>query len=147
MQVNKPLAGTAPSGVQRSASMRAAIVLASAIAGWAYCGALIGISRQFWSMDTTLVVHAIGAPIGFALLSFLYYRFFAFTSPLATAAIFIAVVFALDFFLVALLIEKSFAMFASPLGTWLPLALIFAATLVTGLLTRPAAPRSPAPCN
>jgi len=39
-----------------------------------------------------------------------------------------------DFFVVALLINKSLAMFASPLGTWIPFALIFASTLVTGSL-------------
>ncbi len=39
-----------------------------------------------------------------------------------------------DFFVVALLINKSLAMFASPLGTWIPFALIFTSTLVTGTL-------------
>jgi hypothetical protein len=38
-------------------------------------------------------------------------------------------------FLVAPVFEKSFAMFESVLGTWMPFALIFIATLVTGLLT------------
>jgi hypothetical protein len=39
---------------------------------------------------------------------------------------------ALDVLVVALLTERSFAMFASPSGTWLPLALIVAATWITG---------------
>jgi len=37
-------------------------------------------------------------------------------------------------FVVVLLINKSLAMFASPLGTWIPFALIFTSTLVTGTL-------------
>lgn len=123
--------------IDRTLLAKTAIVLGFAVAGWAYCGALIGVGRQFMSMDATLIVHAIGAPIGFALLSWIYFNRFAFTTPLATAAIFLAVVFALDLLVVALLIEKSFAMFASPIGTWLPFAFIFAATFVTGLLSNP----------
>jgi hypothetical protein len=41
----------------------------------------------------------------------------------------------MDLFIVALLIEKSFAMFKSILGTWLPFTLIFLATYFTGRLT------------
>ncbi len=40
---------------------------------------------------------------------------------------------AIDFFGVALLIYRSLAMFTSLLGTWLPFALIFAATYLTGV--------------
>lgn len=46
------------------------VLLLHALAGWAYCGMLIGVGQRFLSMDATLVVHAVGAPIGFALLSF-----------------------------------------------------------------------------
>ena len=74
-----------------------------------------------------------GAPIGFALLSLLYFKRFACTTPLETAAAFLAVVVAMDAFLVAPVFERSYAMFASPLGTWIPFALIFAATYLTGL--------------
>jgi hypothetical protein len=41
-----------------------------------------------------------------------------------------------DFFLVALVINRSLEMFASPLGTWIPFALIFASTYLTGMLLR-----------
>jgi hypothetical protein len=108
-------------------------LLLHALAGWAYCGILIGIGRRFLSMDTALVVHAVGAPIGFALLSLLYFKRFASTTPLETAAAFLAVVVAMDGFLVAPVFERSYSMFASPLGTWIPFALIFAATYFTGL--------------
>lgn len=114
---------------------RGAVILAHGIVGWAFCGAIIGIGRQLFSMETTLLIHAIGAPVGFALLSLLYFRKFAFTSPIQTAILFLSIVVALDLFLVAPVFEKSFAMFASVLGTWIPFALIFAATLITGLIT------------
>jgi len=87
-------------------------------------------------MQATLVMHAIGAPLGFVLISLLYFKKFAFTSPLQTALLFLAVIIGMDVFVVALIIEKSLAMFASPLGTWLPLALIFSATYFTGILCR-----------
>jgi hypothetical protein len=42
-----------------------------------------------------------------------------------------------DFFLVALVINRSLAMFASPLGTWIPFALIFASTWIAGRIFSP----------
>ena len=111
---------------------RAVVILAHALVGWAYCGGIIGVGRQFLSIHTTLMVHAIGAPVGFALITLFYYRRYAFTSPVQTAAAFLGVVVALDLFLVAPVFEKSYEMFSSVLGTWIPFALIFAATYLTG---------------
>lgn len=108
------------------------IVLGFAFAVWAFCGALVGVGRQFMSMDTTLIVHAIGAPIGAAFFSWFYFRNYGFTSPLPTAAVFVGAALALDLFVVAPLIEKSFGMFRSVLGVWIPQALIFSATYMTG---------------
>lgn len=113
---------------------QAAIVLGFAVAVWAFCGALVGIGRQFMSMDATLIVHAIGAPIGAAVLSWIYFHYFGYTGPLQTAAVFVATALVLDVFVVALLIEKSFDMFKSAIGVWIPQALIFAATYLTGQL-------------
>jgi hypothetical protein len=119
---------------------RVAVMLAHAVVGWAYCGAIIGVGRQFLSIHTTLVVHALGAPLGFSLISLFYYRRYAFTSPLQTAAAFLGVEVALDLFLVAPVFERSYAVFSSVLGTWIPFALIFAATFLTGRLISPKSP-------
>jgi hypothetical protein len=119
---------------------RAGVIFAHAVMGWAYCGALIGAGRHFLSIHTTLVVHAIGAPVGFAMISLFYHRRYAFTSPLQTAAAFLGVVVGLDLFLVAPIFEKSYAMFSSALGTWIPFALIFAATYLTGRFISPQSP-------
>jgi hypothetical protein len=119
-----------------STPVKSAIIFGHALVGWMYCGALIGIGRQFMSLQATLIMHAAGAPLGFGLISLLYFKKFAFTSPLQTALLFTGIVVGMDLFVVALIIEKSFAMFASPLGTWLPLALIFSATYLVGALCK-----------
>jgi hypothetical protein len=92
----------------------------------------MGIGMQLFSMKTTLIIHAIGGPVAFLILSLIYFKKFNYTSPLLTAIIFIGFIIFMDFFLVALLIEKSFDMFKSPLGTWIPFALIFIVTYFTG---------------
>jgi len=58
---------------------------------------------------------------------------------LQTALIFVGFVIVVDFFLVALLINRSLEMFTSLLGTWIPFALIFTSTYVTGLIVTPKA--------
>lgn len=108
------------------------ILAVHAVVGWVYCGALIGIGRQLMPLGDALIVHAIGAPIGFALLSWHYHRSFGFTSPVTTASLFLAIVVALDLLVVAVVVESSLAMFRSVVGTWLPFALIFAASYGVG---------------
>lgn len=110
------------------------IILVHAFIGWAICAAIMGIGMQYFSLKTTLIIHAIGGPFGFAILSWFYFRKFDYTTPLQTAIIFVAFVIFMDFFIVALLIEKSLDMFKSVSGTWIPFALIFLATYFTGLI-------------
>lgn len=112
---------------------QASAVLALGFLGWALCGAIMFIGMAVTSLETTLVVHAVGAPIIFATISWFYFSRFNYTSPLATAIIFLLVVVLVDFFLVALIINRSLAMFQDLLGTWIPWALIFLSTYLTGL--------------
>lgn len=112
-----------------------AILLAHAFVGWALCAATMGIGMATLSMQATLIVHAIGAPIFFAVVSLVYFRKFNYTSPLQTGLIFVGFVIAVDFFIVALVINKNLEMFASMLGTWIPFALIFTSTYLTGQFT------------
>ncbi|MFQ6087616.1 MAG: hypothetical protein ACE5K0_01770 [Candidatus Methanofastidiosia archaeon] len=107
-------------------------ILAHGFVVWALCGAIIFIGREITTMESTLIIHAIGAPIIAATISLIYLKKFNYTSPLQTAIAFLSVVILLDFFVVALLIEKSFEMFRSILGTWIPWALIFTSTYLTG---------------
>ncbi|OGO34221.1 MAG: hypothetical protein A2W35_03640 [Chloroflexi bacterium RBG_16_57_11] len=109
------------------------IILAHAFLGWALCAATIGIGMAVASVNTALIIHAIAAPIIFFGVSLVYFNKFNFTTPVQTALIFIAFVIAMDFFLVAMIINRSFEMFASLLGTWIPFTLIFLSTWLTGL--------------
>lgn len=111
-----------------------AVIIAHAFVGWALCAATIGIGMAVTSINAALIVHAIAAPIIFAVVSQYYFRKFHFTTPLQTAVVFTAFVFAMDFFVVAMLINHSFEMFASLLGTWIPFGLIFTSTYLTGSL-------------
>ena len=112
------------------------IILVHALVGWALCGAIIGIGFAVTSEENTLIIHAIGVPIIFAAISWLYFKKFNYTTPLQTAIIFISFAIFMDIFVVSLLIDKSFEMFASVLGTWIPLALIFATPYLVGLYIR-----------
>ena len=109
------------------------VILAHAFVGWALCAATMGIGMVVTTLQNTLIIHAIGAPIFFAGVSWIYFRKFNYTNPLQTALIFISFVIVVDFFVVALSINRSLDMFASLLGTWIPFALIFTSTYLTGL--------------
>jgi hypothetical protein len=103
-----------------------------ALVGWGLCGATMAIGLAKTSLDRALVVHAVAAPIIFGLVSAVYFTYFAYAAPLATALGFVAVVIAVDFFVVALVIQRDVSMFRSVLGTWLPFVLIFLSTYVVG---------------
>ena len=111
------------------------IILAHAFVGWAFCTASMMIGMATMPIESALIVHAVAAPIIFTIVSLVYFNKFNYTSPLSTALIFVSFVILVDFFLIALIINRSLEMFASPLGTWIPFALIFASTYITGTLT------------
>lgn len=112
------------------------VIFLHAFVGWLLCAATMGIGMAVTSLETTLIIHAIAAPIFFFLVSLNYFRKFNYTTPLRTAVIFVSFVILVDFFVVALLINKNLDMFSSILGTWIPFALIFLSTYLTGKLTR-----------
>jgi hypothetical protein len=112
------------------------VILAHALVLWALCGMVMFIGMEVASMETTLIIHLIAAPIFAALISKIYFKKFSYTAPLQTAIIFLSVVIFMDFFVVSLLIEKSFEMFRSIIGTWGPFALIFFSVYITGLSTK-----------
>jgi hypothetical protein len=115
-------------------------VLGHALVGWALCAASMGIGMAAASLENALIVHAIGAPILFFIVSLIYFKKFNYTTPLQTALIFVGLVIIVDFLVVALLINRSLDMFASLLGTWIPFALIFTSTYLTGLYMKRKSP-------
>lgn len=106
-------------------------VIVYVFVGWAICAAAMGVGITTTSVQNTLIIHAIGAPIFFAIVSLIYFKKFNYTTPFQTATIFVGFVMAVDFFVVALLINRSPEMFASLLGTWIPFALILTSTYLT----------------
>ncbi len=112
------------------------ITLGYALILWALCGATIAIGRSLTGMETVLIIHGIAAPVFASIISFIYFRHLRDTSPIKTAAIFLLVIIIMDAGLVAPVFEKSYAMFTSFIGTWLPFILIFLSVYLTGKLVR-----------
>jgi Mg2+/Co2+ transporter CorB len=111
--------------------LQALTIVAHAVVGWGLCGATIGLGRKLTTLRNALIAHAIAAPLIFAIVSVLYFRWFGGIGPAAAAAVFVVIVFLLDVFVVALLVDRRFAMFRS---TWLRFALIFLSTWLTGVV-------------
>jgi len=112
------------------------IILLHAFVLWALCGATIGIGRSLATMELTLLIHAIGAPIYAIIVSLVYYKKFNYTTSVQTASIFLLFVIVMDAGFVAPIVERSYDMFKSVLGTWLPFALITLSTYATGLVVK-----------
>ena len=115
---------------------RNASLIGHAVVGWAICGSTIALGRQMLSMTSTLIVHAIVAPVVFALLSAHFFHRYPDAAPLRTSLTLVGVVIGLDGFLVAPLVERSYAMFKSPLGTWIPFASIWLVSFLVGHVDR-----------
>ena len=125
------------------------VLLAFALLGWGICGAIIGLGRALIGMQATLIVHTLAVPVVFGGLAWLYFKFFGYTTALQTALLFTGLAIFLDATVIALLVEKSYDMFRSILGTWIPFALIFLATYLVGRAavrsTPGRAPKMPVP--
>jgi hypothetical protein len=103
---------------------------------WSLCGAVMGVGMSTTSLNNTLIIHAIAAPIIAISISAIYFKKFNYTTALQTAIIFVGIAILADIFIVSMLINKSFEMFESFLGTWLVFILIFVATYLTGKYIR-----------
>lgn len=115
---------------------RNASLVGHAVVGWAICGGTIALGRQLLSMTSTLIVHAVVAPVVFALLSAHFFQRYPDTAPLRTSLALVGIVMGLDGFVVAPLVEHSYEMFTSPLGTWIPFASIWLASFIVGEASR-----------
>ena len=109
------------------------IILTLGISGWAACGTIMFTLLQITTVYLSLIIHFIATPFIFLAISNLYFKKFDYTSPLVTAVIFTLIVMILDFFVVAMVIEKNLEMFESIMGTWLPFLFIFLTVWLRGL--------------
>ncbi|HMK46601.1 MAG TPA: hypothetical protein VK436_08235 [Methanocella sp.] len=109
-----------------------AVTVIFAFIGWILCSAVIGIGMSMMTVQNVLIVHLFAAPVLFTTLSAIYFRKFKPASPLKIAVFFTGFVIFMDASVMAFIILRSFDMFASVIGTWIPFTLIFASTYLTG---------------
>lgn len=107
-------------------------LIGTGIAIWACCGAVMGLAQSLTTTDNALLIHAAAAPVVGAGLSFAYYRATRSDRFVFTAGVLTVTPAALDFFVVATLLLRSYGMFGSLIGTWIPFALIFVSSYLTG---------------
>jgi len=93
-------------------------------------------ARRIWSLDTALRIHLAAAPIIAFIASAIHKLLVGDFSSLLRAAVLTALVIVLDAVVVAPIFERSYAMFRSFVGTWIPFALIFMGSLAAGILVR-----------
>jgi len=135
------VAPAALSALQRS---RVAVgpALRGAVVGWMACGLTFALGRALFGLGAAVVIHLLAAPVIGAAVTLLVWNHPRHPGVASTAATLAGAAALLDGIVVAPFLERSFAMFASPAGTWIPLALILGASAMTGaLLSRPAARR------
>lgn len=104
------------------------------VAGWAACGAIMAGLLAITGTGVALAIHAIAVPLVFVVVSRHYFAPMGARQPLPVALAFVGIVATLDLIVVAGLFQGSLEMFKSGVGIWLPLALIFAATYITGIV-------------
>jgi len=140
-------APAALSALQRS-GIAVGPALGWAAAGWAACGITFAIGRAAFGVPAAIAIHLVAAPFIGAAATRLLWRQACPPGVAATAVTMAGTAALLDAVLVAPFLERSYAMFASPAGTWIPLALILAASAATAArLARRRATSSPAACR
>src|SRR5512140_264236 len=109
-------------------------VFSAALVGSAMCAAVMSIGLAATPLAEALVIHSLAAPILFIFVSVYYFQRYAYTTPLSTAFIFASVSAFVNFLVTGLLIHGTLTTFASLVGTWMPIVLVFSATHTPGLL-------------
>ena len=133
------VAPAAISALQRS---RIAVgpTLGWAVVSWMACGLVFAVARALLGVDAAVAIHLFAAPVIGALATVLLWNHARHPGVAGTALTLAGTAAGLDAIVVAPFLERSYAMFGSPAGTWIPLALILASSALTGsLLSRPAA--------
>jgi hypothetical protein len=118
-------------------TMRALIlVITYGFIAWVICAGTMALLLSTTSLGVAFLLHALAAPLVFAAASASYFRRPGAWGPFRAASVLTALAALFDLVIVATFIQRSLVMFRSFVGTWLPFALIFASTWVTGTLLR-----------
>jgi hypothetical protein len=130
------VAPAALSSVQRS-GVAVGPTLRWAILGWAACGLVFAGARAALGADAAIWIHLAAAPGTGAAAAFMIWRHPRHPGIAATALTVAGTAALLDAVVVAPFLERSFAMFGSVAGTWLPLAaILWASAGAAALLSR-----------
>jgi hypothetical protein len=108
------------------------VVIVCGLIVWASCGGVYAMGREVWPGEMPEVVRLAVAPVIAAAATLADELIAPEFNSLLRAVAFTLIAAALDAILLAPLIDGHRGMFRSALGAWLPLAAIFAATLLTG---------------
>jgi menaquinone-dependent protoporphyrinogen oxidase len=131
-EIGRALPAAHPGAVVPQKGRSLGCLLLHGAVGWALCAAAMTALLMTIGLRWALAVHAILAPVIFVLVARHYFRARGAREPVFTAFAFVVTVAVLDVTVIAGFIQHNFAMFRSIAGIWLPLALIFLATLATG---------------
>ena len=112
------------------------VLLFHAFLVWLLCTIVMVIGMATLPIDTAVLAHAFAAPFIALAFSWIYFAKFNKFNPWIVAAVFLTFVILMDLFVIALIILQNFEMFFSPLGTWIPFALIFMITFAVGMYKR-----------
>lgn len=126
-------------GVECPFVKRALVLLAHGLALWAVLRAVAVLAGRLAPEPLAIALRAVAAPLAAAAVCAVYYGRFGSSSPLVTALAMAGAVACLDLSW-AFLVERSLAGFRSPAGAWLPLALVFAQALASGIVERRSPP-------
>jgi menaquinone-dependent protoporphyrinogen oxidase len=107
-------------------------LLAHGVVGWSVCAGIMFGLLQVMNSTGAVIVHDIAVPIVFGAVAWHYFGRRGARSPLVAATTFALLTVALDSAIVAGLVQQSFAIYASLVGFWLPVALIFLVTWAVG---------------
>lgn len=107
-------------------------IFAQAFAAWTVSTATLVLLRMALPETPAFWLHALIAPLAFGFGASAYFQRAVAASPLRVAGVNVLSAFVLDLALVAGVVMRSWALHASFAGAWLPLILIFAATLLVG---------------
>ena len=135
------LAPPALSAMQRS---RIAVgpALGWGVATWLACGFVFAGTRSLLGVDAAVAIHLVAAPFIASGATFLLWNHPRHPGVVGTALTLAGTAALLDVVVVAPFLERSYTMFESLPGTWIPLGLILAASATTAaLLSRPAGRR------
>lgn len=112
-----------------------------AFAIWTLSAALLVGSMILLPNQTAVAIRLITAPLLGTIVASVFFNKYEDARPLGVAVTFAATVAVLDAIVLAAIVQRSFALFLQPLATWVPYALIFAATWASGaFMLQPPAP-------